>query len=158
MVRGLAPPPPMAVLEPAVNAGDQVAGSSSRQARSSSSGAAAVLLVAGTPQLHAAGGGPGSGSGPAGGQLPPQPPSVSARCAARLRVRMLPYLLASRGSSKWSMAKSSWRIRKAKLGAARVVVHRELVSGRTTCNRGGMLLCTQATHKWEGQVRSLSSL
>ncbi|KXZ45627.1 hypothetical protein GPECTOR_52g29 [Gonium pectorale] len=56
----------------------------------------------------------------------------SPRAAARLRVRMLPYLTA-RISSDYSFSKCSFKIRKAKLSAARVVVHRELgVAGSYT--------------------------
>ncbi|KAL6756575.1 hypothetical protein V8C86DRAFT_2645415, partial [Haematococcus lacustris] len=66
----------------------------------------------------------GAGSSPSGGACPAA--GVSPRVAARLRVRMLPYLLARRSPQVFSLAKSNFRVRKPKLGAARVVAHREL--------------------------------
>lgn len=51
--------------------------------------------------------------------------TLNPRTAARLRVRLLPYLL-SKVSDSWSYERSNFRIRKAQLGAARVVVHREV--------------------------------
>lgn len=57
--------------------------------------------------------------------MPGQPGSVPPRIAARLRVRMLPYLTA-RMSQDYDFTKCNFRTRKSKLGAARVVVHREL--------------------------------
>ena len=77
----------------------------------------------------------GSGSG----HLPqqqaasfPASSTLNARTAARLRVRMLPYL-ASRLTQDYSMPKCNFRIRRAKLSAARVVVNREMgVAGAYT--------------------------
>ncbi|EFJ43011.1 hypothetical protein VOLCADRAFT_106960 [Volvox carteri f. nagariensis] len=71
------------------------------------------------------------------------------RVAARLRVRMLPYLTA-RISSDFSFAKCSFKIRKrtqAKLSAARVVVHRELgVAGSYTLEASLAGSSTSANH------------
>ncbi|KAG1659460.1 hypothetical protein FOA52_007930 [Chlamydomonas sp. UWO 241] len=77
------------------------------------------------PAMCASGAGSSAGGG-GGGQ------ALNARAAARMRVRMLPYL-ASRVSPDFSMARSNFKIRKAKLGAGRVVVNRELgVAGSYT--------------------------
>ncbi|KAG2436433.1 hypothetical protein HXX76_006736 [Chlamydomonas incerta] len=84
------------------------------------------LLAAG-----AAAGGAAGGAGAAAGTAA-APAGLSARVAARLRVRMLPYLTA-RISTDYSFPKCSFKIRKVKLSAARVVVHRELgVAGSYT--------------------------
>eukprot|EP00798_Chlamydomonas_sp_ICE-L_P014283 gene14283-20260_t len=75
-------------------------------------------LPAAAPQVGGAAGLSGGG-GSCATQPPAQPAALSARLSARLRVRMLPYL-ASRISPDFSMPKCSFRIRKAKLSAARV--------------------------------------
>ncbi len=82
----------------------------------------------GTPARAGSGTGGGTGGQAAAGyegDLGAGAAGVNPRTAARLRVRMLPYLL-GRMSATWSFPKCNFRIRKAKLGAARVVVHREL--------------------------------
>ncbi|KAG2486615.1 hypothetical protein HYH03_014783, partial [Edaphochlamys debaryana] len=93
--------------------------------------------AAGPGMAQAGPGGPGgaAAAGPSGGTAAAAAAGgggPSARVAARLRVRMLPYLTA-RLSSDYSFPKCSFKIRKAKLSAARVVVHRELgVAGSYT--------------------------
>jgi cytosolic carboxypeptidase protein 1 len=81
----------------------------------------------GGPNGSAAGaqGAQGGGAAGAGGGAPGQGGGVAPRVAARLRVRMLPYLTA-RMSQDYDFAKCNFRVRKSKQGAARVVVHREL--------------------------------
>ncbi|GAX75978.1 hypothetical protein CEUSTIGMA_g3421.t1 [Chlamydomonas eustigma] len=59
--------------------------------------------------------------------------SLTARAVARMRVRMLPYLASRSTSGHFSIGKCNFKIRKAKMGAARVVVNRELgVAGSYT--------------------------
>lgn len=74
-------------------------------------------------QQGAGGGAPLSGGATvaASGQLL-QP--MTAKVAARLRVRMLPYLASRSPSGHFSITKSNFKIRKAKMSAARVVVNR----------------------------------
>ncbi|GLI68620.1 hypothetical protein VaNZ11_013094 [Volvox africanus] len=84
--------------------------------------------------------------GPASGAIAPPASGPSPRVAARLRVRMLPYLTA-RISSDFSFPKCSFKIRKAKLSAARVVVHRELgVAGSYTLEASLAGSSASATH------------
>ncbi|GIM17414.1 hypothetical protein Vretimale_19956 [Volvox reticuliferus] len=85
-------------------------------------------------------------AGPASAAIAPPASGPSPRVAARLRVRMLPYLTA-RISSDFSFPKCSFKIRKAKLSAARVVVHRELgVAGSYTLEASLAGSSTSATH------------
>ncbi|GLC39944.1 hypothetical protein PLESTB_001819000 [Pleodorina starrii] len=84
--------------------------------------------------------------GPASASIAPPTSGPSPRVAARLRVRMLPYLTA-RISSDFSFPKCSFKIRKAKLSAARVVVHRELgVAGSYTLEASLAGSSASATH------------
>jgi len=72
--------------------------------------------------------------------------ALNARTAARLRVRMLPYLT-SRLSQDYSIEKCNFRIRKYKLSAARVVVHREMgVAGSYTLEASLAGQSTSRTH------------
>eukprot|EP00198_Chlamydomonas_reinhardtii_P010662 XP_001699999.1 predicted protein [Chlamydomonas reinhardtii] len=114
--------------------GMAVANGTSCAAGSPGNGPAAgggALMASGAAAGGAAGAAAAGGPGAAAGIAAP-PAGPNARVAARLRVRMLPYLTA-RISTDFSFSKCNFRIRKVKLSAARVVVHRELgVAGSYT--------------------------
>ena len=97
--------------------------------RLSASGVGGALLGGGggggiappPPQVGVAPAGPPGGTG--GGTVAPAS-GLNARATARMRVRMLPYLASRSPSGHFSIAKSHFKVRKAKMSAARVVVNR----------------------------------